>query len=90
MWWHRRGGPSRGCRLGGLDGAATCGRSARLHMESWAAAAETSSRALVAMQSWTKSAVEKCSIARRVVDENLLQTPTRQRNRMSSSLNTYL
>jgi len=64
------------------------GRSAWLRTESRAAAAGTPAPA--APRSGTESAAEKRSVARRVVDENLLQTATRQRNRMSSSLNTYL
>lgn len=90
-----------GIGTGGRAGAARSvgwssqlpGRSAWLRVESLAAAAETPSPALAALAApWsrTRSAAEKRSIAGRVVDENLLQTPTRQRNRMSSSLNTYL
>lgn len=86
------GGPCWDCQVGGLEQLPAREVSVAAYGE-LAAMAETPSPALAllaAPRSWTKSTIENCSIARRVVDENLLQTPTRQRNRMSSSLNTYL
>lgn len=77
---------------GDCAGAAGCREAGQAVDGEPGATAETLSLSpvLAALRSQTRSAREKRSIARSVVDENLLQTPTRQRNRMSSSLNTHL